>query len=411
MLLFWRVTFMPAQTPTPALSGWLPGSVGSVALNLALIQTVARFFARRPRLHVREATDHVDAVRRWSARFRIPPPRLLVSRSRFMSPVGLRGWRGDAVVVITTKTLVRWNKSDDTRTVHLAHELAHAWARDQVLYYWTRSLSVVAMLFLLLIAYLFAWNGDEAGDVGTFLLRVAVLATLTFVAGRAYLRYREHVADVTAMMVTDDVVKVRAELVDARDQTLLGRVVGTHPGREARLAVLFNPMLLLKSERWTFLLLGLSTGFFTSATAYFLTPLFRGADLAPRGAGWAAAVISAVLLAAALPVTITEQFAFHSRSISTTLLRGMLLLIGTSVGYLVLSPMQLIPGAVLRPAGWLVILGVVILAAVVVTAGCLIVVLTANEGKPRWYGWLTFRAFMLMAVLGTLWLTNETFAP
>lgn len=402
VLLFWRVVFMPLTTPVPPAGSWLPQTIVSIVFNLAALQTLARFFARKPRMYTREVTEHAGAVRALSARFLLKPPKILVTRSRYLPPIGIRGWHGDVAVVITTKTFVRWNQSADTRQVNLTHELAHIWARDLRLYYWTRSLSVTSALFLILLAGLFAWNGDNAATLARFALKIFVLAGLTLLAGRAYLRFREHVADISASIAMDEVGKFRAELIDTKDQTVLGRIIGTHPSPAARRAALFNPMLLLKSQRWSFLLLGLATGFFTSTLTYFFLPVARGARMADPVAPWAAAGVSAVLLAAILPTTLTEQFVFLSRSIYDTVRHCVLLFIGTVVGLLFLNPLQLIPGKGVQPTPWLVMLSIVLVAAVLTTTGCLIVILTADDGRPRVRSTFVFRAITLAAAVGTM---------
>lgn len=414
ILLVWRIEFMPL-TPPGRMIVWLPDTVYSIALNLALLRALARIFARKPRFHTREATEHNGAVREWSARLKVPAPRLLVSRSRYLPPVGLRGWPGDVAIVITTRTLVRWNKSPAARTVHLAHELAHVWARDLRFYYWTRSLSTLSVAALLITASAFARNGDATGDVATFLLKILILAFLTLVVSRAYLRFREHVADLTAMLATDDSASVNAELAQVKDQTILGQLIGTHPGREARLTVLSNPMHLFRSERWWFLLLGVAGGFFTSATTYFLLPVVRGADLAHQSAPWIAAALSAALLAISVPMTIIELLIAWDRSanraIRDTLTHSFLLFLGLSVGLLFLSPTQLIPSKVVSPVSWILAGGVAYAAAVVTTIGCLILIATATEGRPTARGSVVFRMLVFGSVLATLFATSRLFNP
>lgn len=411
LLLICRILIMPRGALIPPLAEWLPKTVAAIFLTIGLLRAISKFLARRPRWHTRVDIEHATAVTDWSARFGLTPPQVLVCRSRYLPPVSLRGWGRDVAIVLALPTSVRWTISPPTRDVHLAHELAHAWARDLRLYYWTRSTSISSVVLMVAIATRFHWIGDDPPPVALYVARVLLLAFLTLVAGRAYLRFREHVADVSAMFVADDVALMRGELINAADQTLLGRIIGTHPRREARLAMLFNPMLLFKSEGWSYLLFGIAVGFFTSTVTSFLHPVAMGAGVTGATAARVAACVSALLVAIVLPMTMVEQFVFRANWLRAALVRNFILLNGSVIGMLFLNPMQLIPAPVTLPARWLAIAALALVAAVIVTLACLVAAVTIGEKgdlKRRWIA--TLRASVFLAIAGVLTATNLLFA-
>ncbi|MFD6696499.1 M48 family metalloprotease [Micromonospora aurantiaca (nom. illeg.)] len=412
LVLVWRVLFVPFGSAVYPIGDWLPEAILSIVLSLSLVNTVAEFLARRPRWHTRAGTEHAEAVRSWSARFGVTPPQVLVTRSRYLPGIGLRGWGKKVAIVITTATSVSWEISPSKRVVHLAHELAHIWAHDLRLYYRVLSITAISIASLVSLTVATWWNDGNQydDDIALFMARVALLAALTFLAGRAYLRFREHVADVTAMLMIDDTAMVRGELVGAPDQRLLGRLIGTHPSREARLAMLFNPTLLFKSETSVFLALGCAVGFFHYAITYLLHPIALASRMPGRSVFLVGSIVVAGLLAAALPRTLLEQFVFHRDSMRSTVIRMSVLFLGIPIGMLFLSPMQLIPEGIIHPSRWLLAAVASLTGGVVVAGACLALVLTNEDAKPKTAAMLFSRVAMFLAVILMVWLTGRLFA-
>lgn len=404
VLLFSRAILMPATDPVPPIMEWLPlTALFLLSWGLAF-QGIARFLARVPRRHTAPATGHVEAVEEWSRAYGIDAPRVLTCRTGGVS-VCLRGWQSDVAIVLSPKGEAAWtwskNRDDVSRSVQIVHELSHAWARDLRLYFWTRSLSVGAVLLLLVVGYALMRGGASTSGLVAFAVKLIVLIALAFLAGRAYMRYREHVADVATWMVIGK-VKVRSELVRATEPGLLRRIVHSHPPREARLAVIHNPVLLLKSERWFYPLLGLAGGFFASALAHFIAPVAQGAGLPEASGVWVVFAFMALWLTRLLPHTMLEQAVFRSKSFRDTFLHAFLLFAGLQAGLLLLNPLggDIIPDVQLLPLA--IAAAVTIAAAVVTTGGMLLTILAADDGEETVHGWVAYRGSFLIAVLGVL---------
>ncbi|WP_460493012.1 M48 family metalloprotease [Dactylosporangium cerinum] len=283
----------------------------------------------------------------------------------------VRGWKRGTAVVINVKTAVRWNREPRKRDVQLAHELAHIQAGDHHLYYRSRAFVGHSVACLLLIAYVFHWNGDPVSQVAFFGARVGLLTALTLVVGRAYLRFREHAADVSAASMLGDVSAVQAELPGTMEEPWWNRILGLHPSPGRRRAVVGDPGLLLAADRWSYLLLGASAGLLTSAIEQFLYPLVRAAGGTSERTVIDAAVVVGIVLAVVTPPAVVAHISVV-RSPTGVLGRAILLYGSLVAGLLLLNPGQQIPDTVLDPGCWSRVGLVVAIGAAVTTAGALL---------------------------------------
>ncbi len=143
----------------------------------------------------------------------------------------------------------------------------------------------------------------------------AVLAILTLAAGRAYLRFREHAADVAAAATLGDTAAVEAELPGNAEQTWWNRVLGLHPTPAKRRTVVRSPRLLLGADRWSYLLLGTSGGLLTAAIEYFLRPLILHAGGTSGRVVIDAAVTTGVVFAVVAPPALADYFRAVRRAV------------------------------------------------------------------------------------------------
>ncbi|MFC4851870.1 M48 family metalloprotease [Actinophytocola glycyrrhizae] len=377
LLVMWRVVFMPAEVEPDWR--WIPRSLLSVALNVCLLEMATRFLARAPAHSRWDLSAHVPALTRLSQLSGTATPRLIAD-NRSSAGARLRGWGDNTAIVVDSPTITRWSDSATIRDATLAHELGHLWAKDLHLYYRIRTISLFAIGILCVLVVAAGLQDGNLPQLLSTLVKIIVLGGLVVLSARSYIRFREHVADVSAMLMLDDMQTLRQAVVGVRDQTRLGRLIGTHPRMEDRLAVLFNFTLLMRATKATYLILGLSTGFAAAAVATFCTPLLVGVGvphLDPLHIGVLASAVGCGIL---LATNLVEQWVFVDRSTRMTTVRLTSLFVGAATAMCVLDPFRDLATIRLNLNELALLTGTALLAAAVCALCCFAVAIrVANE--------------------------------
>ena len=404
LLVCWRVLFIPIAIPMPELREWAGSTLTALFGTLYAVRWLARRFARIPRRRdIREAPEHVPTLRRLSASMGVRPPRLVVDRSTLTSRVRLRGWGENMAIVVSRPAAVGWARSSAAREVHMAHELGHVYSKDLHLYYRARSVGTVSSVLLLVLADVIIRTGDSL-LYREFVAKLVLLGIAIFVSLRSYIRFREHVADVAALLVVDDLAAVRAELVNTPEQSAAGRLIATHPSRSARLAKIFNPLLLMKTSLWDFLSFGISVGLLADAVAVFVAPIVNGAHIPWVQPAWTGVLISAALIGSVLSRTLVEQFVFHQSPGRATAARMLLLFIGMTVGVSLLNPFRNFAfGLAIDRFDLAIVAAASFLAALLTVAVCVGVVVTTPSGEePRTGAIVVLRIYLVVSSVAVL---------
>lgn len=385
LFLSWSVLFLPIDTPVPPLSEWGPRAVLSLAMQLVLVTVVAKWFARIPKGRAVDPTIDDDFLDRCAAVFGVVRPRLVITSTPAVPLVWLRGWGEEVAVVATSRAEVIWKTTPVRRTAEIAHELGHLWSRDLHLYYRVRAVGTVSLIVLLALLIGESVTHGWQATFGAVLVKLALVGILVFVGMRSYLRFREHVADVAALFVLDDHAAIHGALADTTEHSGLARYIGTHPSKSRRQAVLFNPFRLVEVDLGTYLLLGVSAGFFAGATETLARPFLAGARLGLEPF-WIGAGVTALLLAAVLARCLVEQFVFLTAPFRRTVRMLWIMFVGAALGFSVLDPF-LMPGRLHATLAEVTLIAVVTFGvATILAIVCVAIVGTSDDGdiKTAW---------------------------
>lgn len=222
----------------------------------------------------------------WIARFRMRIPRRSVSWVERHKPLPdylqhdkikadvkivhgtrasarVRGRLTSPAVLVSTRTALAWEENPRTRDVQWAHECAHIGMGDAFVYYLLSS-AVGLALFNQLI-------GNWRSISNEFVL--TVMAFIALLSIRAYCRTRELAADSISAVILDDAPKeelANSVILDANSIPF----ARTHPSVEARLAVLENPIAMLRGASFFYF----ASGFVAVSVAIALERVLREWD-------------------------------------------------------------------------------------------------------------------------------------
>lgn len=388
LFLSWSVLFLPVGTPVPPLREWGPRTVLSLAMQLVLVTVVAKWFARIPKGRAVHSTIDDDFLDRCAGEFGVVRPRLVITAitsSDKVPLVYLGGWGDEVAIVANSSAESRWMESPVHRTVEIAHELGHLWSHDLHLYYRVRAVGTVSLVVLLALLIGESVTQSWQATFGAVLAKLVLVGILVFVGMRSYIRFREHVADVSALFFLDDYAAIHGVLAKLAEHSGLGRYIGTHPSKSRRQAVLFNPFRLVEVDLGTYLLLGVSAGFLAGAAETLARPFLAGTRLG-LDPFWIGAGVTALLLATVLARCLVEQFVFLTAPFRRTVGILWIMFAGAVLGLSVLDPF-LMPDRLHATVAEVALIVVVTFGlAMILTIVCVAIVGTSDDGdiKTAW---------------------------
>lgn len=226
----------------------------------------------------------------------------------------------------------------------LMHELAHVANRDIVAYAYARAMrrgTLAAGTVITVLAF-YKWPRADAAIVAVQVLALLLIAELVT---RAFLRAREHYADVRA--AADDPAALLTMLAD--DRAVTERrwrwLAVRHPTGSRRRHLVTSPQVLMRLPTWYFFTGGLLSGMMLLTVLPTAQNVLAGTDLARVDAVVAAAV-AAVPLGLLLSTGLWREswYSFTQRRRPPVAIRALVLAAGLTVGAL-LAPTTFVPSA------------------------------------------------------------------
>lgn len=295
------------RAPIEGTRGWYAlGAIALVVLGAAVAAAlVPSWVERRRRLKVpgERLAPAVSRVAELAREAGVTPPRVVLGSSR-QRDAFTYGMPGAYRVVLPPALAVRPGSPAFDAAVR--HEIQHLAHRDVALAWSLRGTAFV--LGVLFLPAALVGTGLDPGFLGDVIWRAALLAVVVWLALSAWLRAREHDADLRAARVAgspDGLVSTLSTLAGRREppagrvRAWWGGVRANHPTPAARAEILQHPDRLPV----TGLVDGLTLGF-TAALTLPLLDLVVGPVLSGRGRIDLLSLVTAVLVGPVVGATL-----------------------------------------------------------------------------------------------------------
>ena len=295
------------RAPIERTRGWYAlGAVVAVVLGAVIVAALApRWVERRRRLKSpgQRLSEAVERVAELAREARVMPPRVELGSSR-QRDAFTYGVPGAYRIVLPPALAVRPRTPAFEAAVR--HEIQHVAHRDVALAWSLRGTGLV--LGVLFLPAVLIGTGRDPGFILDVLWRAVLLTVVIRLALAAWLRAREHDADLraarsagsaTALVSTLETLAARREPTRGRARTWWAGVIANHPDPLARAEILRRPDRLPV----TGLVDGLTLGF-TAALTRPLLDLVVGPVLSGRGRIDLLSLVSAALLGPVIGATL-----------------------------------------------------------------------------------------------------------